>query len=67
MEGILEQSSKVLITLSKVKEFFKERGLRTSAESLEALNAEVKKFCLKAGDKALADKLKTVKRSHIES
>ena len=63
----MEQPSKVLITLSKVKEFFKERGLRTSSESLEALNGEVKKLCLKAGDKALADNLKTIKRSHIES
>ena len=56
-----------LINLSKVKAFFKERGLKTSPEALVALDEEVKKFCLKAGDKVLADKLKIVRRSHIEN
>lgn len=56
-----------LINLSKVRAFFKERGLKTSPEALLALDEEVKKLCLKAGDKVLADKLKIVKRPHVES
>lgn len=56
-----------LVVSSKVKAFFKEKGLKTSPEAIKALDEEVKKLCLKAGDKVLADKLKTVKRSHIES
>lgn len=57
----------LLVKASRVKAFLKERGLRTSQEALNTLNEEVKKLCLKAGDKTLADKLKTVKSSHLET
>ena len=54
-----------LINLSQVKTFFKKRGLRISPKALSALDEEIQKICLRAGDKVLADRRKTVKKSHI--
>ena len=54
-----------LINLSQVKAFLKQRGLRISPKALTALDEEVQKICLRAGDKVLADRRKTVKKSHI--
>lgn len=54
-----------LVVTKKVKDLFKEKGLKTSQEAVDAINQELKKFCLKAADKVIADKLKTVKAHHV--
>ena len=54
-----------LIIVKKTKDLFKERGLKTSAEAMEALNKQFENLCHKAADKVVADKLKTVKASHV--
>ena len=59
------QKQAALINLSQVKAFFKARGLRVSPKALTALDEEVQKICLRAGDKVLVDRRKTVKKLHI--
>ena len=54
-----------LIIVKKTKDLFKERGLKTSAEAMEALNKQFEKLCHKAADHVVANKLKTVKASHV--
>ncbi len=54
-----------LIIVKKTKDLFKERGLKTSAEAMEVLNKQFEKLCHRAADNVVADKLKTVKGSHI--
>ena len=54
-----------LVVTKKVKDLFKTKGLKTSQEAVDAINKEVEKLCLKAADKVLADKLKTVKAPHV--
>lgn len=56
-----------LIIVKKTKDLFKERGLKTSAEAMEALNKQFEKLCHKAADNVVADKLKTVKANHVPS
>ena len=54
-----------LVIVKKTKDLFKERGLKTSAEAIDALSKEFEKICHKAADNVLADKLKTVKAAHV--
>ena len=54
-----------LVIVKKTKDLFKERGLKTSSEAIEALNKEFEKICHKAADNVVADKLKTVKATHV--
>ena len=54
-----------LIVTKKVKDLFKSKGLKTSQEAVDAINQQLEKLCLIAADKVIADKLKTVKASHI--
>ena len=54
-----------LVVTKKVKDLFKEKGLKTSQEAVDAVNQQLKNLCLSAADKVLADKLKTVKAAHI--
>ena len=54
-----------LVVTKKVKDLFKERGLKTSQEAVDAINQELKKLCLASADKVVSDKLKTVKAHHI--
>ena len=54
-----------LVIVKKTKDLFKARGLKTSAEAIDALNKQFEKLCQKAADNVIADKLKTVKASHI--
>ena len=54
-----------LIIVKKTKDLFKERGLKTSAEAMEALNKQFEQLCHKAADNVVADRLKTVKANHV--
>ena len=54
-----------LVVTKKIKDLFKERGLKTSQEAVDTINQELRKLCLAAADKVIADKLKTVKSPHI--
>ena len=54
-----------LVVTKKVKDLFKERGLKTSQEAVDAINQELKKLCLASADRVVSDKLKTVKAHHI--
>ena len=54
-----------LVIVKKTKDLFKERGLKTSSEAIDALNVQFEKLCQKAADNVIADKLKTVKANHI--
>ena len=54
-----------LVIVKKTKDLFKERGLKTSAEAIDALSKEFEKICQKAADNVINDKLKTVKAVHI--
>ena len=54
-----------LVIVKKTKDLFKDRGLKTSAEAIDALNKQFEKLCQKAADNVIADKLKTVKAAHI--
>ena len=54
-----------LVIVKKTKDLFKDRGLKTSAEAIDALNKEFAKLCSKAADNVINDKLKTVKAGHI--
>ena len=53
------------IVMRQVKNLFKAKGLRTSQEAIDALSGEMEKLCLAAADKAIASKMKTVKKAHI--
>ena len=55
----------MLIVSKKVKELLKQQGLRCSDEGLKAIDEELKKICLKAGDNVLADGLKTLRPAHV--
>lgn len=54
-----------LVIVKKVKDLFKEKGLKTSGEAIEVINQELRKLCLKAADQVIEDKLKTVKGVHV--
>lgn len=54
-----------LVIVKKTKDLFKERGLKTSSEAVEALSAQFEKLCHKTADNVIADKLKTVKAAHV--
>ena len=58
-----------LIVAKKIKDIFKEKGLRTSDEAIDAVNRELEKVCMRlcaqAADQVVADKLKTVKATHV--
>ncbi|MGI9549046.1 MAG: histone-like protein [Bdellovibrionales bacterium] len=58
-----------LLVTKKIKDIFKEKGLRTSDEAISTLNRELEKVCMKvcaqAAERVVADKLKTVKASHV--
>ena len=54
-----------LVVTKKIKDLFKERGLKTSQDAIDAINKELEKLCLKAADKVQADKLKIVKSGHV--
>ncbi len=54
-----------LVIVKKTKDLFKEKGLKTSSEAIDALNVQFKKLCQKAADNVIADKLKTVKANHV--
>ena len=54
-----------LVIVKKTKDLFKEGGLKTSAEAIDALSKEFEKICQKAADNVINDKLKTVKAAHI--
>ena len=56
-----------LVVTKKIKDLFKTKGLKTSQEAVDAINKELEVLCLKAADKVIADKLKTVKRAHVPS
>lgn len=56
-----------LIITKKTKDLFKERGLQTSAEAIDALNVEFAKLCQATADNVVANKLKTVKATHVPS
>lgn len=55
----------MLINSSQVKNFFKSKGVRSSAEVLNRIDEEVKKICLKTTDNTLAKKLKTAKGKDV--
>lgn len=52
-----------LVVKSKVKEYFKKKNKRTSAEALEALNKAVVELCDKAAKRA--EGVGTIKDRHI--
>jgi len=58
-----------LVIAKKIKDIFKEKGLRTSDEAVAAVNKELEKVCMRicnqTADQVVADKLKTVKASHV--
>ncbi len=54
-----------LIVAKKTKDMFKLRGLKTSHEAVQVLNAEFEKLCQKTADNVLAQDLKTVKAIHV--
>ncbi len=58
-----------LVVTKKIKDIFKAKGLRTSDEAIVAVNQELEKVCMKlcaqAAERVVADKLKTVKATHI--
>ena len=54
-----------LVVTKKIKDLFKERGIKTSQSAIEAINREVKKLCLKSADNVLADQLKIAKANHV--
>ena len=54
-----------LVIVKKTKDLFKERGLKTSSEAIEELSKQFEKLCQKAADNVVADKLKTVKATHV--
>lgn len=54
-----------LVVTKKIKNLFKEKGLKTSQEAVDALDKELRKVCLKAADEAIAGKRKTVKGAHV--
>ena len=55
----------MLIISKKVKQFLKTKGVRLSEGTLQAIDQEVKKLCLKTADNVLADKLKTARPLHV--
>lgn len=53
--------SEVLVVASKVKKLIKDKsGMNTSSSVMEALSKAVERECLRAIEKAQADKRKTV-------
>ena len=54
-----------LVVTKNIKLLFKQRGIKTSQQAIEALDKEVEKLCLKALDNVTADKLKIIKAGHI--
>ncbi|MBC6414812.1 MAG: hypothetical protein GDA46_00230 [Bdellovibrionales bacterium] len=55
----------MLITTKKVKQLFKEKGVRVSSKTFEVLSKEFEKLCLKTVDNVFSDKLKTARPSHV--
>ena len=55
----------MLINSKKVKDFLKNKGLRSSADALFAINEELEKICLKTVSNTLAQKIKTIKASQV--
>ena len=53
------------IVTKKTKDLFKARGLKTSAESIKALNTEFERLCQKTADIVVNQNLKTVKPAHV--
>lgn len=54
-----------LVVTKNIKDLFKQKGLKTSQQAIDAINKEIEKLCLKATDNVVADKLKIVKANHI--
>lgn len=54
-----------LVVIKNIKDLFKQKGIKTSQQAIDAINKEVEKLCLKAGDRVVAEKLKIVKAGHI--
>ena len=56
-----------LLVVKKVKDVFKSRSIKVSQGSLDSLNKELEKLCLKTADNVMADKLKVAKPNHVPS
>ena len=54
-----------LVVTKKIKDLFKQKGIKTSQAAIEAIDKEVEKLCLKSVDNVLADQLKIAKANHI--
>lgn len=58
-----------LVVVKKIKNIFKEKGFRTSESAVKAINAELEKVCFKICDQAArqaeADRVKTIKGTHV--
>ncbi|MCY4321167.1 MAG: hypothetical protein OXC37_02000 [Bdellovibrionaceae bacterium] len=56
-----------LIVIKKIKDVFKSKGIKVSQSTLDSLNKELEKLCLKTADNVVADKLKVAKSNHVPS
>ena len=54
-----------LVIAKAVRDFFKNKQIKTSDSAVKALSSEVEKLCLKACDNVKASKAKIVKDSHV--
>jgi len=54
-----------LVVIKNIKDLFRQKGIKTSQQAIDAINKEVAKLCLKAADRVTAEKLKIVKAGHI--
>ena len=56
-----------LLVIKKIKDVFKGKGIKVSQGTLDSLNKELEKLCLKTADNVAADKLKVAKSNHVPS
>ena len=56
-----------MVTVSKLKAYMKEKGMRASKELAAALDVELKKLLDQASQRALMDRRKTVKPEDVVS
>ena len=60
-----ENMTEVLVVVSKVKEYLKEKGVQTSETAIDALSGEVKQLLDKAAKRAQSNNRQTVKDRDI--
>ena len=56
-----------LLVVKKVRDVFKNKGIKVSQSAIDSLNQELEKLCLKTADNVSADKLKVAKSNHVPS